>query len=72
MGTYTTVQGDTWDAVAHRQLGGAEHTGELMAANRAHWGRVIFPAGVVLTLPEKTAAERFDVTMPPWKREIQS
>lgn len=72
MGTYTTVQGDTWDAIAQRELGGTEHTGALLAANRAWRGTVFFPAGAVLVLPEETTAARFDVTTPPWKRKTES
>lgn len=68
MGQYLTVQGDTWDAIAHRELGGTEHTGALMAANRAHHGTLFFPSGVTLTLPEVTPTKRVDITIPPWKR----
>lgn len=64
----TTVQNDTWDAIAHRELGGTEHTGALMAANRAHHGTLFFPSGVTLTLPEVTPTKRVDITIPPWKR----
>lgn len=68
MRTYTTVQGDTWDAIAHRELGGTEHTGALMAANRHQHGVIFFPAGVELVLPDETPAKRLDITVPPWRR----
>lgn len=68
MRTYTTVQGDTWDAIAHRELGGTQHTGALMAANRAYHGIFFFPAGVELTLPDKAQETRVDITVPPWRR----
>lgn len=62
--TYTTVQGDMWDAIAYKTLGSSAYTGALMACNRAYLDRYTFPAGVVLTLPEvrQTAAG-----LPPWK-----
>lgn len=66
--TYRTVQGDTWDAIAHRELGGTRYTGALMAANRAHHGVLFFPAGVELVLPEVVEEKREDITIPPWKR----
>lgn len=68
MKTYTTVQGDTWDAIAYRELGSTAHTGALMAANRAQHGLLFFPAGVELVLPEAKAAKAEDITIPPWKR----
>lgn len=65
---YRTVQGDTWDAIAHRELGGTRHTGALMAANRAYHGLLFFPAGVELVIPEVAEEKREDITIPPWKR----
>lgn len=65
--TYTTVQGDMWDSIAYAQLGSVSHTDKLMNANPQHRDTYIFPAGVVLTLPEvddKTAPS----TLPPWKK----
>lgn len=68
MRTYTTVQGDTWDAIAHRELGGTRYTGALMAANRAYHGVFFFSAGVELVLPEVAPTKGEDITVPPWKR----
>ncbi len=68
MKRYITVQGDTWDAIAYRELGSTRNTGALMAANRAHHGVVFFSAGVELTLPEVKEVKREDITIPPWKR----
>jgi phage tail protein X len=65
--TYTTVQGDHWDAIAYRELGSTDYTAQLMWANQEHIGTFVFPAGVVLTLPEikKTQTNQ---SVPPWKR----
>lgn len=66
--TYTTVQGDMWDSVAHAQLGSTAHTGALMRRNQQYLGLYSFPAGIVLTLPEVTEAVSLDERLPPWKR----
>lgn len=66
--TYTTVQGDMWDGIAYRQLGSVAYTGELMAANKQYRDYYIFPAGVVLELPEAERLPEADTgTLPPWK-----
>lgn len=67
-GTYTTVQGDMWDSIAHAQLGGTRHTDRLLAANLDYRDYYIFPAGIVLALPEVPEAQT-ESTLPPWKRK---
>lgn len=64
--TYTTVQGDMWDSIAHNILGDVAHTDKLMLQNPQYLDYYTFPAGIVLTLPEITG----DATMaqPPWKQ----
>lgn len=64
--TYTTVQGDMWDSIAHSQLGDAAYTDKLMNANLRYREYYTFPAGVVLTLPEikKSAGG----ALPLWKQ----
>ena len=64
--TYTTVQGDMWDSIAYAQLGSTSHTDKLMNANLRYWQYYIFPAGIVLTLPE--IKETPSSAMPPWKK----
>lgn len=64
---YTTVQGDMWDQIARRQLGGTEHTGALMRANPSRLEYYIFPAGIPLVLPEVTQ-RRAAATALPWKK----
>lgn len=66
MKKYTTVEGDTWDLIAYRQLGSERYTSLLMEANTAHIHTVVFSAGVVLTIPEITAP--LPESLPPWKR----
>lgn len=66
MNTYRTIQGDTWDIIAYKQLGSTDYTDQLANANLEYVGTLLFPAGVTLRLPEvvKKASDR----LPPWKR----
>lgn len=64
--TYTTVQGDMWDSIAHRELGGSRYTGQLMSANQQYRDYYLFPAGITLSLPE--IHEPANDTFPPWKK----
>ncbi len=66
MKTYTTVQGDMWDGIAYAQLGSCAYTDTLMSANMAYRETYIFPAGVVLTIPDVDTTSDDD-TQPPWR-----
>lgn len=68
MKTYVTVQGDMWDSIAYTQLGSTDHTDRLIRANLRYREYYMFPAGVVLTLPEIPEAEAGSA-LPPWKRK---
>lgn len=66
--TYATVQGDRWDSIAFYQLGSCSLAPLLMAANSQYLNYFVFPAGIVLTLPDietKTSS-----TLPPWKKVV--
>ena len=65
--TYTTKQGDMWDGIAYSQLGSTAHTSALMLANRKHLGIFLFPAGIVLQLPEVENSST-PISSPPWKQ----
>ena len=66
--TYTTVSGDTWDIVAYKAFGNEMYMNTLIKANIEYKDTYIFPAGVVLTLPEieLTVSE----SLPPWKQGV--
>ena len=67
--TYTTVQGDTWDGIAYKILGDEKHLTALMNLNFKYRDYVIFPSGIVLTLPEiKVSTDYYKEKLPPWKR----
>lgn len=66
--TYTTVSGDTWDIVAYKVYDNEMYMDTLIKANIEYKDTYIFPAGVVLTLPEieLTVSE----SLPPWKQGV--
>ena len=66
MATYTTKQGDMWDAIVYTQLGSVSYTDKLMNLNQQYREYYTFPAGVVLQLPE--ISSDLVSTMPPWKQ----
>lgn len=68
MKTYTTIQGDMWDSIAYQQLGSTSHTDQLMNLNQQYRDYYIFPAGIVLTLPDSEPATAVSETIPPWKQ----
>ena len=66
--TYTTISGDTWDIVAYKAYGNEMYMDMLIKANIEHKDTYIFPAGVVLTLPEIDL--EVSETLPPWKQGV--
>jgi phage tail protein X len=64
--SYTTVQGDTWDSIAYRELGDTAYTDKLQNLNSVYRDYYIFPAGVVLELPDAVTVPTN--TLPPWKQ----
>ncbi len=65
--TYTTVQGDKWDSIAYNMLGSVYAVDKLMAVNSKYIDIVVFPAGIVLELPELATVEKSN-DLPPWKQ----
>jgi len=64
--TYRTVQGDMWDSIAYSQMGGTNYTDQLMNANQRYREYYIFPAGILLTIPD--TVEPASDSLPPWKK----
>lgn len=63
--TITTSQGDSWDGLAYRLWGEERLFDQLMRANPAHLDVVVFPAGVVLLVPDvETPTQTLE--LPPW------
>lgn len=51
--TYTTISGQTWDQIAYEVYGDEYACGKIMDVNRDKLDYFVFPAGVVLNLPEE-------------------
>lgn len=49
--TYTTIQGDAWDAIAYKVYGDTKYTGWLMQNNLPLLDIFVFSAGTVLQTP---------------------
>lgn len=64
--TYTTVQGDMWDSIAQKLYGAEEALNVLLEANQQYQEVVVFPAGLVLTVPDYSAPVSRE--LPPWRR----
>jgi len=66
--SYTTKQGDMWDSMAKSLYGSEKYTEQLMQANTSNISTVVFPAGVVLTVPEVNAGANTNTSsLPPWR-----
>ena len=67
MKTYTTVQGDMFDGIAHKTLGDVKYKDIVMRANPKHIGTYIFPGGIKLMIPDVDESVS-DADLPPWKQ----
>ena len=68
MKTYTTKQGDMWDSISYAVYGSTAYTGKLMKANLEHSSIFIFPANIVLNVPEIETTDSDISFIPPWRR----
>lgn len=69
--TYTTVSGDTFDLIAHRLYGNCRRVKGLMQANSQYLDILIFPAGLVLTVPEAEEEQTDTDSLPPWRKNLE-
>ena len=63
---HRTTEGETWDLVSKKYYGTEKLMHKLLEANPEFKDFVVFPAGVVLKIPEveiKTTEE-----LPPWRK----
>ena len=67
MSTYTTIQGDVWDAIASKVYGDSKYMGFLMDANPDKITIFVFGAGVVLIIPDLPESETAAPNMPTWR-----
>ena len=66
MTKYTTIAGDMWDGIAYKTLGDEAYTDKLTKQNPEYRRLFLFPAGIVLTIPDPD--EKVSAELPPWKR----
>lgn len=66
-GTYTTIQGDTWDLIAYRLYGAEKYMRYLFEANWPQADTLVFPSGVVLNVPD--LPEETDEDAPFWRQD---
>ena len=66
--TYTTKQGDAWDAIAFRVYGDVKYTGFLMQANFPHLDTFVFDAGGVLQTPDPPEDDE-TANLPIWRTQ---
>ncbi|KAA8750092.1 tail protein X [Paenibacillus sp. UASWS1643] len=69
MTTYTTIQGDMWDQIAYKLTGSIAGTTALLQSNPDYIEYVIFPAGIVLQVPDFEVEVASD--LPPWRTEAE-
>lgn len=69
MKTYTTISGDTWDMIAYRVYRNELWADRLMEANFGYLDYMVFPAGIVLNVPEIAAYTDAETagTAPEWR-----
>lgn len=67
MGTYKTVQGDTWDMIAKKQYGDEKKLDVLLMANFQLLDYVVFPAEVLVHIPELNDPDKKG--WPEWRRK---
>lgn len=65
---YTTVDGDTFDALALEFYDEEKLASAIIQANPDYCDTLIFSAGVELIIPEQIAVAMPE-TLPPWRRE---
>ena len=65
--TYKTVQGDMWDGIAYKIYGNEKYMKELIEANYDYIDYAVFPAGIMLIVPEINTTSSETVGLPLWR-----
>lgn len=70
MKSYTTVSGDTWDTIARAAYGDELKAEHLMKerANIRLLDYQVFPAGIVVTVPEISDETAYNDDLPDWRK----
>lgn len=64
---YTTISGDSWDAIAYRLYGAEKYMKILIEANWPYTDVLSFPSGIVLNVPD--IPEEYDEDAPFWRSD---
>lgn len=64
---YITVEGDTFDGIALEFYNDEKIASTIISANLDYCDRLIFEAGVELTIPDSTTVT-LPESLPPWRR----
>ena len=67
--TYTTQQGDAWDAIAFKVYGDVNLTGWLMQNNYPYLETFVFGSGVIPNTPDPRSGIQ-DANTPIWRSEL--
>ena len=67
MGTYTTIQGDTWDMIAYRLFGNEAYMEEMMMENLPYIDTLVFSSGTKIIVPD--IPEDADEDVPFWRED---
>lgn len=62
---YITAQGDTWDIISKKCYSSEHYIDVLMNANFEYLDYFIFPAGLLLKIPNATVNDSY---IPDWRR----
>lgn len=65
--TYVTKSGDSFDLIAHQQMGSCKYTQALIDSNRQYVQTYLFKAGVELNIPDITKELKVK-RVPPWRK----
>lgn len=66
--TYRSIQGDTWDKISLAVYGDEKYLDILITANWRERFRMIFPAGIILTVPDIDQQIQNERNLPPWRK----
>jgi len=69
MWKYETIQGDTWDILAHDIYGTETLAYVLLQANPEQMQRIFLPSGILLNIPQlPNTIKKLNKPSPPWIR----
>lgn len=66
--SYTTTQGDSWDTIAFKIWGQERMMHHLLRSNPEYFDVLIFPAGVLLNVPDLQVPKE-KLELPPWMNQ---